>query len=250
MTAAQAHASASKLREALLDNGVRAVSLELQQGVAGSGWGPSPFRRGMGHHIVSRPPGTPGLALVKRGRTGLVGPLANGYGGFDLVARIITMGWANHPGAGGPWSVPGWGTIPVNNGRPYIFGWEFEGGLDPYTDEMHDFMARCGAGTLDWLGDAPLDCWGEHKTWAPDRKIDRLGYTTSSGRTRIAAIQGEKIMAQLDKDDYDKIAAAILAARVSDETGTVKETLRDSRMIARRAEQAVIDLAAKLAPEA
>ncbi len=120
----------------------------------------------------------------------------NGYGGFDLVARIITMGRANHPGTGGPWSVPGWGTVPVNNGRPYIFGWEFEGGIVAWTDAMHDFMARCGAGTLDWLGTlpgnpgpAPLECWGEHLTWAPGRKIDRLGYTTASGRQRIAAVR-------------------------------------------------------------
>ena len=197
MTLTAATAAANQLRIALLDNGVRAVSLELMEGAGGSGWGVAPFKRGLGHHIVSRPPGTPGLALVKRGRTDLAGPLCNGYGGYDLIARIITMSWANHPGLGGPWTVPGWGTVPLNNGRPYIFGWEFEGGIEPYTDDMHDFMARCGAGTLDWLGSlpgnpgpAPLECWGEHKTWAPGRKIDRLGYTTESGRARIAAVRG------------------------------------------------------------
>lgn len=197
MTLAEAQAAANSLRAALLDNGVRKVSIELQQGVAGSGWHVDTFVRGLGHHIVSRPSMglTPGLALCKRGRGApnpLTGPLCNAYGGFDLVARIITMGWANHPGAGGPWSVPGWGTVPKDDGRPRIFGWEFEGGLEPWTDEMHDFMARCGAGTLDWLGNAPLECWGEHKTWAPGRKIDRLGYTTESGRARIAAVRGTK----------------------------------------------------------
>lgn len=201
MTLSSAQAAANQLRTALLDNGVRRVSIELQQGVAGSDWGVAPFKRGMGHHIASYPPGTPGLGLVKRGRTGanaLTGPLANGYGGFDLTARILTLGWANHPGAGGPWSVPSWGTVPRDNGRPYIFGWEFEGGYLPYTDEMHDFMARCGAGTLDWLGTlpgnpgpAPLECWGEHKEpWAPGRKVDRIGYTAASGRARIAAVRG------------------------------------------------------------
>ncbi len=192
MTLALAQTSANSLREALLDNGVRRVSIELQQGVSSSGWHVNTFKRGLGHHIVSRPSAgpTPGLALVKRGRPDLGGPLCNGYGGFDLTARIITMGWANHPGLGGPWSVPGWGTVPKDNGRPYIFGWEFEGGLEPYTDEMHDFMARCGAGTLDWLGNAPLECWNEHSGWAPGRKIDRLGYTAASGRARIAAVRG------------------------------------------------------------
>lgn len=202
MSVALAQAAANGLRTALLDNGVRAVSIELQQGVAGSGWYVPTFKRGLGHHIASRPSMglTPGLATVKNGRGGkspLGGPLANCYGGYDLVARIITLGWANHPGAGGPWAVPGWGTIPVNNGRPYIFGWEFEGGYEPYTDDMHHFMACCGAGTLDWLGTlpgnpgpAPLECWDEHKGWAGPRKPDRIGYTTASGRARIAAVRG------------------------------------------------------------
>jgi hypothetical protein len=208
VTQADAVAAAGRLRTALLDNGVRAVSIELQQGAGGSGWGVAPFKRGLGHHIVSRPPGTPGLALVKKGRPDLAGPLCNGYGGFDLTARIITMSYANHPGLGGPWAVPGWGTVPVNNGRPYIFGWEFEGGIVEWTDAMHDFMARCGAGTLDWLGTlpgnpgpAPLDCWGEHKTWAPGRKIDRLNYTTASGRSRIAAVRGKAAPTPTDEDD-------------------------------------------------
>jgi hypothetical protein len=243
VTLADAQAQANQLRTALLDNGVRRVSIELQQGVAGSGWGVAPFMRGLGHHIVSRPPGTPGLALVKRGRPDLAGPLCNGYGGFDLTARIITMGWANHPGMGGPWSVPGWRTVPVNNGRPYIFGWEFEGGLVPYTDEMHDFMARCGAGTLDWLGDMPLECWGEHKTWAPGRKVDRLGYTTASGRARIAAVRSKED----DMPTVKEVVDALLNAKVSDETGNVRQTLQDARQIARRAEEAADEAKAEAA---
>ena len=214
MTIAQAQAAAADLRVSLLDHGVQAVSLELQAGVGPKAdpWGPAPFVRGMGHHIASRPSqgDTPGLSLVKAGRTGknaLQGPVCNGYGGFDLVARIITMGWANHAGEGGPWPVDGWGTVPRNEGRPRIFGWEFEGGYEPYTDEMHDFMARCGAGTLDWLGvlnhrePAPLDCWGEHKEpWAPGRKVDRIGYTAASGRARIAGIRKNPTPAVLEED--------------------------------------------------
>lgn len=226
MTLAEAQAAANDLRTALLDNGVRAVSIELQPGVAGSGWGVAPFKRGLGHHIASRPSQglTPGLAVVKNGRGGanpLTGPLANGYGGYDLVARIITLGWANHPGAGGPWPVPGWGTIPADNGRPYILGWEFEGGYEPYTDEMHDFMARCGAGTLDWLGTlpgnpgpAPLECWDEHKGWAGPRKSDRIGYTTASGRARIAAVRDTKEDEMpLTDADVEKIWSYVIAER-------------------------------------
>jgi hypothetical protein len=204
VTVTAARTAAEQLRVALLDNGVRRVSIELQPGVGpkSDAWGVAPFVRGMGHHIASYPSqgDTPGLGVVKGGRKGvspLQGPLANCYGGFDLTARIITMGWANHPGEGGPWTAPGWGTVPRDNGRPYVLGWEFEGGYLEYTDEMHDFMARCGAGTLDWLGwlngrePAPLECWGEHKDpWAPGRKVDRIGYTAASGRARIATVRG------------------------------------------------------------
>lgn len=198
MTVSTAQGAANTLREILHGYGVK-TSLELQPGVGpkNDAWGVAPFVRGLGHHIASRPSQgmNPGLGIVKKGRSDLQGPLCNAYGGYDRIARIITFGWANHPGKGGPWSVPGWGTVPVNNGRPYIFGWEFEGGYEPYTDEMHDFMARCGAATLDWLGEingrpAPLECWDEHKGWAPARKVDRIGYTTASGRARIAAVRG------------------------------------------------------------
>ncbi|MCI0679657.1 MAG: hypothetical protein L0Z63_11540 [Actinobacteria bacterium] len=187
---------AQELRAALLDHGVKAVSIELQPGRGGTpnnGWYDTRFVANMGHHIVSyRSQGlTPGLALVKKGRTDVPGPLCNGYGGFDEVARIICLGWANHPGAGGPYTVPS-GVIPANNGRPYIFGWEHEGGIleSDWGDSFRIFMGRCHAATLDWLG---LDERShlEHKTWAtpPGRKIDRLGYTLEGARAEVVANQ-------------------------------------------------------------
>lgn len=190
MSKATALADAQQLRTALLDHGVKAVSIELQagRGPDADPWHGKAYRAVMSHHIASRPSQglTPGLALVKAGRADLPGPLCNGYGGYDLVARIITMGWANHPGAGGPWFVPG-GTIPKDGARPYAFGWEFEGGYEAYTDKMIDFMARCQAGNLDWLGE-PVEAHGEHKTWAPARKVDRIGFTTTSGRDAIRRV--------------------------------------------------------------
>ena len=193
MSQALALAAAQELRTALLDHGVKAVSIELQVGrgpASGANWWCPTFAAALSHHIVSRRSSglTPGLALVKRGRTGLVGPLCNAYGGFDEVSRIITMGWANHPGQGGPTDFAGQ-VVPKDNGRPYLFGTEFEGGLDEadWTDEFHEFMARHNAGVLDWLG-RPVEAHGEHLTWAPQRKIDRLHYTTGSGQDRIRAV--------------------------------------------------------------
>src|SRR5690606_16057585 len=109
-------------------------------------------------------------------RADLPGPLCNGYLGFDGVARIICMGWANHPGQGGPYTVE-LGTIPANNGRPYLFGWEHEGGLRlaDWTPEMRRNMGRCHAGTLRWLSEKRGRVLTErshieHFTWAPRRK--------------------------------------------------------------------------------
>ena len=213
-TRASAVAEARKLREALLDCGVPQVSIEVMPGR------PSPYGvwnsqfvvASFAHHTVSRYNAknkTPCLSLVKRGRPAdnLPGPLCNGYGGFDLVARIITLGYANHPGRGGPIVVPSGVakpktyTIPKDSARRYAFGWEFEGGLANidwtrvYTNaktgkkmNFHDFMARCLNGTQQ-MYDLPLRAHLEHKTWAPRRKVDRMGYTKTTAISRMKKLQ-------------------------------------------------------------
>lgn len=187
MTQVQAVTAAQELRGFLLKRGVKTVSIELVEGRGGSGWLRGTHVASQGHHTVSRRSNglTPCLKLVKVGRPDVAGPLCNGYGGFDEVARIICMGWANHPGEGGPYKVEA-GTIPRNNGRPYLFGWEFEGGLDlaDFTPSYRGFMAACLAGTLDYLGRTQASHL-EHKTWAPGRKIDRLGYSLDKARQEI-----------------------------------------------------------------
>lgn len=196
---ASALAVASELRRDLLSCGVPQVSIELQIGRSGR-WvstgshGGTSFVANLGHHIASNPSAsnpTPGLSVVKNGRTGLNGPLCNGYGGMDLIARIICLDWANHPGEGGPWTIDGV-RIPRDGGRPYLFGWEHEGGFSTavwdatYTNRAtgkrmtyREFMGRCHAGTLRFLN-RPRTSHGEHSTWADlkqiGRKIDRLGY--------------------------------------------------------------------------
>lgn len=229
---ASAMADAQSLRVALLDWGVPAVSIELQPGAGGSGWHTRTFRRVLGHHTVSRPSNglTPVLGLCKGGRTDLVGPLCNGYGGYDRVARILCMAWANHPGAGGPWPGPG-GTVPKDNGRPYVFGWEFEGGIEPWTDAMHTFMAQCLGASAQWMGQS-LECVGEHgDPWAKGRKIDRLGYTAASGRQRIQLAGAEKTMARLDNEDREWLEAMVQRNMLDAiDTGYRKGTSPDNRI--------------------
>jgi hypothetical protein len=212
-------AAAQELATALRDFGMK-VSIELRTDAQGS-WRVCDFVRNLQHHTVSRPSNgmTPCLSLVKYGRSDLSGPLANGYLGYDGIARIITMGYANHPGLGGPWSVAGHGTVPRDNGRPYIFGWEHEGGYPeswtgPY-EKMHDWMARCGAAVLQWRG-LPLTCSGEHKTWAGARKIDRLNYTTESGRDAIAVVQRTPEDDVTDQDKQDIIKGVVAELRRAD----------------------------------
>jgi hypothetical protein len=235
-------AAAQELATALRDFGMK-VSIELRTDAQGS-WRVNDFVRNLQHHTVSRPSNgmTPCLSLVKYGRSDLSGPLCNGYLGYDGVARIITMGYANHPGLGGPWSVAGHGTVPRDNGRPYIFGWEHEGGYPeswtgPY-EKMHDWMARCGAAVLEWRG-LPLTCSGEHKTWAGARKIDRLNYTTESGRERIRLVQQTPEDDMFEKDDSDRLTrleqkvdrlVTVLLDRLEQRTGVSEgDTVQEAR---------------------
>jgi hypothetical protein len=206
----EAKTRAQILRGHLLAAGVETVSIELVPGRGGSGWSADDFVATLGHHIVTtRSQGnTPGLKLVKVGRADLPGPLCNGYGGFDEVARIICMAWANHPGQGGPFSVEA-GTIPENNGRPYLFGWEFEGGIDEedFTPSYRRFMARCLAGTLSYLGRSYLSHL-EHKHWAPGRKVDRLGYSMFRAAAEIKEVAED--MPQFTEQEVE--ALKLLAA--------------------------------------
>jgi hypothetical protein len=185
-----AQAAARRLRVSLLDHGVPKVSIELMPGrpvATGSRWLGNKFIGEMSHHTAGPPSGlTPSLALCKRGRTDLPGPLCNGYGGRDLIYRIITMGLANHPGRGGPLTL-GRFRIPVDSARPFLWGTEWEHPGKPpheWTDEMREFTARSNAGILDWLGQ-PLGHHVEHSTWATGRKVDRLGYSKEGGQDEI-----------------------------------------------------------------
>lgn len=214
---AVAVAEAKKLKRALLAAGVPEVEIRLTPGRPNSfgTWAGGFFVADMGHHIVSRLGSnkTPGLQLVEDGRPDLEGPLCNSYGGFDLCARIICMSYANHPGEGGPITVPathaGTFTIPKDSARRYAFGWEFEGGLNERDWDvvlenprngarmtMREFMDRCLAGTQNHF-DVPVEAHLEHSTWT-SRKIDRLGITRAEG---IAGIRRYRDVTPTEPED-------------------------------------------------
>ena len=189
------------LKTTMLAHGVPEVSLELMPGRPSTHgvWDALFPVSDMSHHTVSRYSATnrtPVLSLCKFGRSDLPGPLCNGYGGWDLCYRVITLGYANHPGAGGPITVPaltaGTFTIPKDSARRYAWGTEFEGGLNeadwdrvlknPRTGDtmtFREFMGRCNAALEVWLQIAE-GAHLEHSTWT-SRKIDRLHYSRAEG---------------------------------------------------------------------
>jgi hypothetical protein len=272
-------------REVLLDHGVPEVSIELQPGRPSPGdvWNSLDPVMATGHHIASHPTPdnpTPGLRLVKGGRSDLGAPLCNGHAGVDLVYRILCMGWANHPGLGGPLTVRGplgAFTIPKDNARPYSWGTEYEGG---FTDEVwdrvyvnrrtgkrmdfHEFMGRCNAGIVEaiWLpgissrglydritpGMDLSGYHGEHKTWAPTRKVDRRGYTTESGRAEIRRFSttNREEDDMFEKEDRDRLKRIEAAIKKDHEADRLRD-LRLARNLSRRLNATEADVLAAIA---
>lgn len=230
---------AKALKTALLRAGVPEVSIELVQGRPASGdrWNNQFVVSDTAHHTASRylkSNLTPCLSLVKRGRSDLAGPLCNGYGGWDLCARIICLGYANHPGQGGPLTVPSGVTkppsytIPKDSGRKFMFGWEFEGGIreadwdivltNPRNGKkmnFREFMARCLNGTQDHYN-LPLNAHTEHKTWAPKRKIDRVGYTKTRAQNEMTKWKAPRPPAPAPKTATDAHQVRIVTANIKD----------------------------------
>ncbi len=185
-----ARAEASQLKAVMQRWGVR-CSIELQAGRNGAWIVPKYLR--MHHHTATRPSqgATPALGIVKTGRPDVPGPLANGYGGYDLVFRIITMGLANHPGQGGPIIIDGV-AVPRDSMRSPSFGVEWEGGYEEWTPQFLEFMGRADNALAEWMR-RPDTSQLEHKTWAPTRKIDRYKFTRERGMglTRMWSDQEE-----------------------------------------------------------
>lgn len=238
MSRATAMAEAKHLKAIMERHGVR-CSIELQPGRPWSGdqWYSRKYGI-MNHHTAgSRKGDTPSLALCKRGRTGIPGPLCNGYGGRDLVYRIITLGLANHPGQGGPLVVSGV-RIPRDSARPSMWGTEWEhDGVTPWPPEMRVFMAKANAALLEWLG-RPIAASIEHSTWAPTRKIDRNGYTAKSGQQEIRELGGKGD----DDMDFKEFQGKPFARNLNG--GDPKALTVDMQTFAERTDQKLDDLKA------
>jgi hypothetical protein len=237
-----ARAEASRLKAIMGRWGVR-CSIELQAGRNGAWIVPKYLR--MHHHTATRPSqgATPALGIVKTGRPDVPGPLANGYGGYDLVFRIITMGLANHPGQGGPIIIDGV-VVPRDSMRSPSFGVEWEGGYEEWTPRFLEFMGRADNALAEWMR-RPDTSQLEHKTWAPTRKIDRYKFTRERGigLTRMwsdqeeeedmdvnelvrAADDGEPYAERLQKQ-ADQGAGQAIARQASTDGSALRKALRE-----------------------
>lgn len=190
MSQAKAIAEAKRLQAIVQSKGVKCtIELKVGRPWSGDDWY-SEKEVLMNHHTAGPSSGlTPSYAVCRNGRPGVPGPLCNGYGGRDKVFRIVTMGLANHPGAGGPLTVAGV-TLPKDSARIASFGIEWEhNGTSAWPADMKEFMGKVGAAVLEWMG-RPLTASIEHKTWAPSRKIDRNTFTASTGQALIRPYLG------------------------------------------------------------
>ena len=131
------------------------------------------------HHTANGPRGDyPSLTLVRDGRAGLAGPLAQLGLGRSGRAFVIAAGRANHAGAGS-WRGLG--------GNTSVFGIEAEsvGNGSDWTQEQRSAYPRMVAALLAGMGRDERFCCG-HREWAPGRKIDPAGIDLDDFRAQVA----------------------------------------------------------------
>lgn len=123
------------------------------------------------HHTAGPASGNlPSLGVVRDGRAGLPGPLAQLMVARDGAWYVVASGLANHAGLG---SAPG---LPTNNANMYTLGVEAEStGFGDWTSAQKVSYPRGVAALLNAFN-LPAAKAIAHKEWAPSRKIDPAGW--------------------------------------------------------------------------
>lgn len=154
------------------------------------------------HHTAGPASGVdPSKRVVRDGRSGLAGPLAQLYLARDGTWVTIASGLANHAGLGGPWK-----NVPQNMGNYHLLGVEAEStGYGDWTPAQLEAYPRGVAALLADFG-LGSDRAVAHKEWAPSRKIDPAGWPGDMGGFRStvnyqmnAGPQGEDMTPEQDK---------------------------------------------------
>lgn len=166
----------------------------------------------MVHHTAA-PAGSgavPSLRVVREGRRDLPGPLCHVLVGRDLRVRVISLGKANHAGAG---QYPG---IPEDQGNTRAVGIEIEHAGTSREAWSPVYVAFCDlvtAAVLDHIGQ-PATRLCAHKEYAPTRKIDPYGWDMDDRRRAVARILA--VGPQVDVQPAAKERDMFKIARVSD----------------------------------
>ncbi|MCA1624155.1 MAG: N-acetylmuramoyl-L-alanine amidase [Acidobacteria bacterium] len=118
----------------------------------------------------------PSISVIRNGRAGLAGPLAQ-YGlGWNGTVYIVSAGLSYHAGSGS------WKGV---SGNQYFIGIEAEDkGDGDWTDEQLDCYPRLVASICQHLKAGPEWVCG-HKEYAPRRKIDPAGINMDQMRRTI-----------------------------------------------------------------
>lgn len=157
------------------------------------------------HHTAGPATGSfPSLGVVRDGRPGLLGPLANLGLSRDGAWLTIAAGRAYHAGAGVlPW-------CPRDRGNDFLIGVEAEStGRGDWTPAQLVSYPRGVAALLRYL-ELPAARAAGHKEWAPARKIDPAGWPGDMAgfRATVAAHLAEGVP-DVTPDDIAKIADAV-----------------------------------------
>lgn len=139
----------------------------------------------MGHHTAGGASGNlPSLGIVRDGRAGLAGPLANLMLARDGTWVPIAAGRCWH--AGGADNPGAWPWVPNGDANGYVLGVEAEsvGTADDWTAAQRESYPRGVAALLAHQG-LGADRFLGHKEWAPTRKIDPANWDMGAFRAAV-----------------------------------------------------------------
>lgn len=119
--------------------------------------------------------------IVTYGRSDLPGPLCQVLLGRDGTVKLISAGYANHAGYGGPEA-----GIPANRGNTYTIGIEAEnnGVGEPWSRKQLQAYYRLCAALMVWNGIKDVNKVFGHKEWT-SRKIDPAGLDMNNFRRQV-----------------------------------------------------------------
>lgn len=131
-------------------------------------------------------------SVVTYGRSDLPGPLCQFLLGRDGTVKIISLGYSNHAGYGGPRA-----GVPKDQGNTYSFGIEAEnnGIGEKWSKEQLNAYYRLCAALLDWMNIDDVNKVFGHKEWT-SRKIDPAGINMDNFRAQVkkAMSQGPSVV--------------------------------------------------------